>query len=165
MEALDLGRWHDFFVACSGASAALAGLVFVAISINLKQILERPGQVERAGETVIPLASVLLISLIGLVPDIGKRTFAWELVRLGGLAWAVTTGIEVRALRRRHYARAVHIWTRIAINQPANLLVVVSGLSLLGGFPGGLDWMAAGAIFSFAGALINAWVLLIEILR
>ncbi|HZZ20570.1 MAG TPA: hypothetical protein VFE25_14440 [Opitutaceae bacterium] len=165
METLSLESWHDFFVACAGAAAGLAGLVFVAISINLKQILERPGQAERAGETVIPLASVLLISLIGLVPDIGKRTFAWELVRLGGLAWFITTWIEVRAIWRRHYVRSLHIWTRIAINQPANLLVVIAGLSLLTGFGGGLDWMAAGAIFSFAGALINAWVLLIEILR
>lgn len=165
METLSLEKWHDFFVACAGASAGLVGLVFVAISINLKQILERPGQVERAGETVIPLASLLLISLIGLIPDLRGRMFAWQLVRLGGLAWLVTTCIEVRALWRRHYVRSIHIWTRVAINQPANLLVVVAGLSLLMGFNGGLDWLAAGAIFSFAGALINAWVLLIEILR
>jgi modulator of FtsH protease len=165
MEALDLEHWHDFFVASAGASAGLVGLVFVAISINLKQILERPGQAERAGETVIPLASVLLISLVALVPGLGIRTFGWELVVFGGLAWLVTTRIELKALKNRHYMRALHIWSRIVINQPANLLVVIGGLSLLMGFGGGLTWMAAGAIFSFAGALLNAWVLLIEILR
>jgi hypothetical protein len=165
MQAIDLENWHDFFVASAGASAGLVGLVFVAISINLKLILERPGQTERAGETIIPLASVLLISLVGLVLGLRVRMFACELVAFGGAAWFVTTLIEVKALKNRHYIRALHIWSRILINQPANLLVVIGGLSLLMGFAGGLTWMAAGAIFSFAGALLNAWVLLIEILR
>ena len=30
--------WHDFFMGTIGASAALTGLLFVAISINLEQI-------------------------------------------------------------------------------------------------------------------------------
>ena len=32
-------NWTDFFVAQVGATAALEGLVIVAVSINLKQIL------------------------------------------------------------------------------------------------------------------------------
>jgi hypothetical protein len=28
-------QWHDFFVMVGGAAAALAGLVFVALSLNL----------------------------------------------------------------------------------------------------------------------------------
>jgi hypothetical protein len=32
--------WTDFFVAAAGASAALAGLVIVAISVNINSILE-----------------------------------------------------------------------------------------------------------------------------
>ena len=34
--------WTDFFVAEVGAAAALAGLLVVAISINLKQIMSFP---------------------------------------------------------------------------------------------------------------------------
>ena len=39
MFAYDPSEWTDLFVATAGASAALAGLVFVAVSINLERIL------------------------------------------------------------------------------------------------------------------------------
>jgi len=39
--------------------------------------------------------------------------------------------------------------------------LVVAGASLLGESGGGLYWLAAG----IAGAIANAWVLLVEILR
>ena len=32
-------RWHDFFVAEAGASAALTGLIFVGLSINLDRLI------------------------------------------------------------------------------------------------------------------------------
>ena len=42
---------------------------------------------------------------------------------------------------------------------------MIGGLSLAREFGGGLYWLAAGAIFSLANALFDAWVLLIEIQR
>ena len=37
--AYDPEMWHEFFVAAAGAAAALSGLIFVAVSINLGEIL------------------------------------------------------------------------------------------------------------------------------
>jgi hypothetical protein len=34
-----MGEWGEFFVAQAGAAAVLAGLVFVAVSINLRTVL------------------------------------------------------------------------------------------------------------------------------
>lgn len=52
--------WANFFVAEVGASAALSGLVIVAISINLQRILSFPQLPGRAAEMLILLVGALL---------------------------------------------------------------------------------------------------------
>ena len=56
---------NGYFTAQAGAFAALTGLVFVALSNNLKKILESPGLPGRAGEAVILLVEPVLIGLLG----------------------------------------------------------------------------------------------------
>jgi hypothetical protein len=165
MNAYALDGWDNFFVASAGAAAGLAGLLFVALSINLAKILEIPGLAGRAGETFIPLGMTLIVSLLGLVPGQGMRVFAIEIAVIGGLAWIVTTHTEIRATRAGHYLKVAHLLTRILVNQPATFPVVLAGLSIAFRFPGGLYWLVPAFLLSFAGAMINAWVLLVEILR
>jgi hypothetical protein len=104
--ACDPSEWHDLFVATAGASAALAGLVFVAVSINIERILKFPGLPERALETVL----LLLVSIVGLIPGQGHVALGTELLLVS--------------------------------------LVVVAGI-----------------VLAIVGAVANAWVLLVEILR
>src|SRR5947209_5524814 len=63
--------WHDFFLAAAGASAALLGLLFVGVSINLAAIgaEERIDLRARAAQAFVNLVLVLVISLIMLIPD------------------------------------------------------------------------------------------------
>jgi hypothetical protein len=63
MTAYDAGECTDSLVAGAGASAALTGLVFVAVSINVDPILRLQGLPERALATVLLLPSV--VSRIG----------------------------------------------------------------------------------------------------
>ena len=43
--------------------------------------------------------------------------------------------------------------------------LAAAGLSLVAGAGGGLYWTVPALVAGFAGAVVNAWVLLIEILR
>jgi hypothetical protein len=165
MTSFTLSGWENFFVVSAGAAAGLSGLLFVALSINLTRIVGIPGMAARAGETFIPLCSTLVISLLGLVPGTTIGAFAARLIAIGACAWIVSTVIQVRAIRSRHFVKGWHLAVRLAINQPANLSVVVAGLSLLFGFAGGLHWLVPGVILAFVGAMNNSWILLVEIIR
>lgn len=165
MHATTFAGWDNFFIASAGAAAALAGLLFVALSINLAQILKIPGMAARAGETLIPLAVTLVFSLLALVPGHPIGAFAVELICIGGGAWVVSSSIQFRAIRARHFVKFWHLSVRLALNQPANLAVLVAGLSIAFGFPGGLYWLVPAVVLAFAGAVNNAWVMLVEILR
>ena len=68
-----IADWNSFFTAQAGAFAALTGLVFVALSINLKEILSSPGLPGRAGEAVIVLVTPVLVGLSGLLPHQSAR--------------------------------------------------------------------------------------------
>ena len=83
--AYEASEWSDLFVAAAGASAALAGLLFVAVSINVERILQYRGLPERALEALALLLGVLVISIIGLIPGQDHVALGIELL-LTGLA-------------------------------------------------------------------------------
>jgi len=60
--------WANFFLAQVSAAAALTGLIFVAVSINLTKILAYPTLPGRALEALLYLLTVLVIGTLGLVP-------------------------------------------------------------------------------------------------
>ncbi|HEY1848717.1 MAG TPA: hypothetical protein VGG37_05900 [Opitutaceae bacterium] len=165
MEGLLLDGWDGFFGACAGAAAALAGLLFVAVSINLAKILAIPGQAERAGEALLPLSSVLVMSLAALAPGLTQGRFAVVAIVCGGFAWVAVTLIEVGALRRHHFVRRFHVVIRMAFGQSSTVPVWLSGLAVLLHVPGGMYWILPGILATFTGALVNSWILLVEILR
>jgi hypothetical protein len=157
--------WSDFLVASAGATAALAGLVFVALSINLGKILILEGVTERAGETILLLASGLIGSLAALIPhEIPSQLGLWLLI-LWLPTWIVPTLIQVRDFAKRRYHRAYQAIIRFLLFQAATLPLLLAGMSLRGYLTGGLLWFAFGLIVSLIVALYNAWVLLVEIMR
>ena len=70
MHGYDPAAWTAFFTAITGAAAALAGLLFVAVSINLDNILKGQAMLPaRAPETLATLVFVVMSSALSLVPQ------------------------------------------------------------------------------------------------
>ena len=165
MDAYSPGAWQSLFVAEAGASAALAGLLFVAISINLAGILQLPGLPGRGGEALALLVTVLAVSTLGLVPGQPPWALGAELLGVGLVAWALLLAIHVQALRVRASPRAGARIAGVVVAQAGILPFPAAGLTLLLQAGGGLYWLAGGIIACFVVAVVDGWVLLVEVLR
>lgn len=160
-----MSGWENFFVAEVGASAALAGLLFVSVSVNLTRILELPGLPGRAGMTLIVLFQMLLISTCLLVPDQSARLAGVETLVIGAIIWLAIVIIEMRIAHPRYAGYRWELVMRVILGQAATLPFVGAGIAMLGWGWRGLYWVVPGVAFAFVYVFIQAWVLLVEINR
>ena len=160
-------NWESFFVAEAGAAAALAGLVFVAVSINLARILEFPTLPMRVLEALVSLLSVLVTAIFSLVPAQSVFVYGAEIAGLGLFVWACQLVALMQTLKDdKEYAHHfVRLSTRVMMNQLSPLLLLIAGGLLLIGHAGGVYWLVPATLAGFAGGMFGAWVLLIEIQR
>jgi modulator of FtsH protease len=163
--AYNPSEWSDLFVATAGASAALLGLLFVAVSINLERILQFEGLPGRALETLIQLMGVLVVSIAGLIPAQSEVALGIELLLIVAVIGAIIFKqpvVVADETGREPMSWKISRWTaRLAGIVP----IAIAGASLLLEAGGGLYWLAAGIVLAVAAAVAGAWVLLVEIQR
>lgn len=165
-----VGDWSEFAVAHVGASAALLGLVFVGLTINLRDVVASSQLVNRAAEAVILLGSVLATSTVVLIPRQGRGAVSAELIVLAAGTFAVIFFLQLGAATQprdpgKPGPPRGSLMLRRVLGLGAPVLVAMAGLTLAATAGGGLYWWPAAVLASYLGALTNAWVLLIEILR
>ncbi len=158
--------WSDFYVGEVGAAAALAGLLFVAISINIERILAVPTLPGRAAQTLFIISTALVTGCFGLFPGQSLAMFGWEAIGLYILL--VCSGVvQVTSLRHFRKTDGPLVWLIV----PTSVLLMVTvpgfigGILLLNGNPAGAYWIASDTILSLLGTLLGGWVMLVEILR
>lgn len=164
MSAYEPERWQDLYVAMAGAAAALAGLLFVAVSINLADILKSAALPRRALEALLIMLSVVLVSIFVLTPDQPAALLGAEIALVGGL---FGFGLLVTRLRTARPPGYKLVWTAVPSLQLVLtfLPMVIGGISLAIETGGGLYWLVPSLAFGFVTAITSAWVLLVEILR
>ena len=164
MRAYDLGAWAGFLTAVVGAGAGLAGLIFVALSINLDRLAARPKLAARAGETLAVLLLAVIASAVGLMP-IGRMGFGIVLLAVATPIWVVTLNLQLRQGPDSPDHPYWWFLSRIAVTQFAVLPLMIAGLSMIIGKGGGLFWLGAGVLVAFGGSVYNGWILLVEVVR
>jgi hypothetical protein len=156
--------WHDFFIGVAGAAAALTGLLFVSLSINLQQILGQRWLPRRAALTLMLLFETLVIAIPGLMPGQSPGALGVEYLALGGGVWLFAAGVfTVRRPAIDDYRLPIVL--SAVTSQLATLPVIVAGASLVAGSGGGLFWLVPAIVLLLGVGVMNAWILLIEILR
>jgi modulator of FtsH protease len=158
--------WKDFFIAAAGASAALAGLVIVAMSVNINQILKFRHLPARAAAAIGTLILILISSMAGLIHQ-STSAFGVELLLFGIGAWVMELRSNHKALAAKVEFQRPH-WESLMesiVGQIQTLPFIVAGVLLLTGNGHGMYWMAGGVLAIFVFSTMNAWVLLVEILR
>jgi hypothetical protein len=98
-------RWTDFGVGVAGASAALAGLVFVAVSINLSEILKYRNLPGRAALTLF--VTPLIVGFLLLVPGQPGAALGTELLVAGIWLGGFELVLNQRSGRSEKETRAV----------------------------------------------------------
>ena len=166
MSANSLEPWANFFITAAGVSATLAGLVIVAVSVNIQQILKYAQLPPRASGTVSTLMLVVAIGLVGLMPQ-SATAFALEILVFSLIAGAIllvfTREICVEHLKA---GRAViELVVGLVGWYCAALAFVTAAVLIWTGLGNGFYWMAGGVIVTVIAAVLNAWVFLIEVLR
>src|ERR1700761_8456803 len=99
MRSYNPADWASFFTALISAAAALTGLLFVAVSINLDRILKGGRFLPaRAAETLAVLLLVVIGSAVTLIPQ-DTRLIGVEVLILAVPMLAVTVAIQLRHRR------------------------------------------------------------------
>jgi hypothetical protein len=161
--------WSEFFHASSGASAALAGLIFVGLSVNIGKVLELDrvdGEnllTGRAIEALVAMVNVLVISIVALTPTIDRGVLAAVIIVVGLESAISPARVIVATHGKPEISKATLLRLVMAVALTVTLLV--AGITLSAQHGGGLFWLPASFVLAIAVAAINAWVLLVEVLR
>ena len=97
--------WDSFGVVVGGASDALIGLLFVAISVNTSRIAKHPALRLVASRTLVLFAIPLVAAILVVTPRQADWALGTELIVLGVVAGAALILARASARRRRRHRR------------------------------------------------------------
>jgi xanthine/uracil permease len=154
--------WTDFAVVVGAATAALLGLLFVAVSIRVETIAKSPELRNRSAQTLSLLLTGLLAAVLLAVPDQRKWALGIEYLVLA----IVVAGVAL-TLDRRAGSRSVSTVGRSldAINPTIVTcsLLVIAAVILILDHEDGLYVLVPALIAVLVGGVVNAWLILVRL--
>lgn len=157
-------QWSEFNVAMAGATAALAGLVIVAASVNIAEIVKSRTLTARLLAGIAALVLALAVSAMGLVPDLDLAWYGGLIVASTLLAAAFQVNVTRLIARDPDPADRARPLKYLIGFLPI-LAYLAAGVMVWVGHPSGLHLAAAGCLLAIVSAIVVSWVALVEVLR
>ncbi|MGO9876197.1 MAG: hypothetical protein ACLPVY_20680 [Acidimicrobiia bacterium] len=160
MTAADIfrpGQWTDFFLLVGTGAVTLTGLVFVAMSLNLKAIAIDATHRYRAINTLTGLALVFMRCALVLMGAQNHRSVGAELFVVCGISAAVFVKGYTKAIRTSHGLRL----SRIVGGSLAHLAEMIGATLLFFGYISGLYIAALAMVTNTCYMITAAWLLVI----
>jgi hypothetical protein len=155
-------QWNNFFVMVGSGAAALAGLIFVAMSINHEIIIRNTTHKNRAINMLTGFTAIFMASSLALIGNQNLGVLGFEWLAL----WLIATVIFIRGylIAIRSGMSSVGLKApRLAGGTICYLAEVISAIFLILGHPSGLYIAAVAIIVLFAFLISGAWLLMIGI--
>lgn len=168
MSAGDIAGWSTFFSVAAQIGATLAGLLFVGLTISLQHVLAARGYLARAFAALFMQFEVLVIGILGLVPNQPPAALGCELCILGFCVFAGITAFARNFPEDENsevLGSGVPRIARTVLSTLGTLLPVASGIALLAGWPYALYLLVPGILACVYPAIGYAWVFAVEIPR
>jgi len=162
MDAVE--SWHDFNVAMLGAAAALAGLVIVAASVNIADIVKATSLTARLASGISGLVLTITAAAIGLIPDITGTVYGIVILVTSLVFVVFPVSAARRVFENRDPANRAR-GMKAALGFVSPVAYLTGAVLLIAGAPAGLMLFAAGSILAIMAALLISWVVLVEVLR
>jgi hypothetical protein len=162
---MDFKEWHDFFVATVGAAAALTGLIFVGVSINITKILSFPKLPDRAMLSLVLLLNIFIVSMLMLIPSQSNVAMGIETLIISVCVYSFVTAMDRGIYKNMEAVYKKQYRISIVYNQLSLLPYIAAALVILICKENGIYWLVPGIIISFIKSVVDAWVLLVEINR
>jgi modulator of FtsH protease len=131
--AQELQGWHEVYVTAGGGAAALAGLLFVGLSLHIRTVVSHPDVRALARVTLSDFFVVLVLALFLLAPDQGPVTAGYEVLFIGLAGFTLMLRPVIGGLRDR---RSRPLWLRVllwrfGLSALANVALAAAGGTLL----------------------------------
>jgi hypothetical protein len=161
LEVYQPDQWHDFFITVGGGAAALAGLVFVALSINLDTILHDSTHRNRAIGTLAGFTSVFMACAFALMGNQNHLSIGVEWAIISTVAGYIYVNGYVQAVRTGGDPAGLSP-ARLTIGMVCYAAEIAGSFVLIFGYIWGL-YLAAGAmVLYFALMISGAWLLIVR---
>jgi modulator of FtsH protease len=152
--------WSNFFVLVGTGSAALTGLVFVAISVNLRGVAKDATHMYRAINMLSGFTAAFILGSLALMGHQTHRTLGLEWLIVSLFAAAINTNGYIQGSREAGSRYALSL-VRIVGGSACYLGQIIGSSMFYFGSSAGIYISAIALIVNFYFLVSGSWLLIV----